>query len=157
MSFGREIIRGVRLAAILIVLGLVSLTVYRMLDLVDHEDTTNAASAPATAAPAAVKPGTKQSKGSQFFPPPPPPLPGRAVAAKPVAHGKDIIVVNVPAARESIEADAVSPVPADLPPVVAVEAPVVAQPEAPAPAPPAPVQRSNRFVRSMRRLLHIGK
>jgi hypothetical protein len=157
MQFGTEILRGVRLAAILIAIGLVSLTVYRMLDLVDDDDTASAASS-SVAAPAQAKPAVKQSKGAQFYPPPPPPLPGRAVAAKPASQGRDIVVVNVPEAHETLVADA-SPVPSDLPSAsaVAVKEPVVAEPQAAVPVPAEPTQRPNRFVRSMRRLLHMGK
>lgn len=155
MQFGPEILRGVRLAAILIAIGLVSLTVYRVLDVQDDDDTANAASTPAAAAPLPAKP-SKQSKGGQFYPPPPPPLPGRAVAAKPVSRARDVVVVNVPEARESLVADA-SALPPDLPSSPAVEAPVTPEPQAETPVPAAPVQRSNRFIRSVRHFLHIGK
>ena len=152
MQFAPEIMRGVRLAAILFAMGLIGLTVYRMLDVDDNE--TISASSPPVAAPIPAK-QVKQAKAGQVFPPPPPPLPGRAVAAKPAAQSRDIVVVGVPAARESLLADA-SALPADYPSDSAVQAAVLAEPQ-PAPAPAAPVHRSNRFVRSMRRLLHIGK
>jgi hypothetical protein len=156
MQFGAEILRGVRLAAILIAIGLVSLTVYRILQVDNDEDTTNAASAPATAT-APAKPLKQQSKGAQFYPPPPPPLPGRAVATKPAPHGRDVVVVDVPAARDSVVADA-STVPADFPSPPTVETPSSVQPQAGAvPAIAPPPQRSNKFIRSVRRFLHIGK
>jgi hypothetical protein len=158
MQFGSEILRGVRLAAILIAIGLVGLTVYRILDVEDDDDTTSAASVPAAVTPAPVKPAKQQSKGEKFYPPPPPPLPGRAVASKPAPHGRDIVVVNVPEARESLVADASVP-PSDLPSAPTVDTPVVTEtPAATPPAPaPAPVHRSNSFIRSVRRFLHIGK
>jgi hypothetical protein len=155
MQFGPEIMRGVRLAAILFAIGLIGLTVYRMLD-VDDDDTTSASSTPAVA-PLPAK-AVKQSKAGDVYPPPPPPLPGRGVQAKPAAQGRDVVVVSVPPARDAFVADAATlPSSSDLASSSPAPVAVIAQPAA-APAPDAPVQhRSNRFVRTMRRILHIGK
>jgi hypothetical protein len=154
MEFGPAILRGVRLGAILFAVGLVGLTAYRVLDVEDDED------AGSTAKPTAVASApAKAVKGpaSQFYPPPPPPLPGRAAVAKPVRQqGRDVVVVDIPAARETLlVADASATIP-DAPPDIAVQGPTLPAAEIAAiPAPPPP--RSNRFIRSVRKLLHIGK
>lgn len=155
MEFGPAILRGVRLGAIVIAVGLVGLTAYRVLD-VDDDDDVNASGAKPSASAAPAKP-VKVSGQEKFYPPPPPPLPGRAAAAKPVrTTGRDVIVVDVPAAREAMVADATA-APFVAPPDFAVQGSALPEPmlDAPVAAPPPP--RSNRFIRSVRKLLHISK
>jgi hypothetical protein len=156
MRFSTEIVRGVRLAAILIAVGLVGVTLYRMLDLVDDDDTASASSPHSVAAAAPAKP--LKSSGPKFYPPPPPPLPGRAAIAKPVQRqGRDILVVDVPAARDSsplVTADVTPPVlEPRLDPVAQA---AVSEPLADVPAAPAP-HRNNRFVRAFHRVVRIVK
>jgi hypothetical protein len=70
MTFGREILRGVRLAAILFAVFLFGLTVYRMVHITPVEE--KQPPAPAAAAPS--KPPAKpvaRSAGSDYPPPPP--------------------------------------------------------------------------------------
>ena len=64
---------------------------------------TNPPVLPSHASVAAAAPAKPvKSSGPKFYPPPPPPLPGRAAVAKPVQpQGRDIVVVDVPAARDS--------------------------------------------------------
>jgi hypothetical protein len=153
MGFSTEIMRGVRLAAILFAVGLVGITLYRMLDLVDDDDSASAASPPVVAA-APAKP--LKSSGPKFYPPPPPPLPGRAAVAKPVRQqGRDIVVVDVPIARDSVVADVTAPVlePRQDPMALAAVTP---EPLADVPPPPAP-HRNNRFVRAFHRVVRIVK
>lgn len=156
MSFSTEIVRGVRLAAILFAVGLVGITLYRMLDLVDDDDTASAAAPHSVAAAAPPKP--LKSSGPKFYPPPPPPLPGRAAVAKPVQpRGHDIVVVDVPAARDSstvAAADLTAPVlEPRLDPVAQA---AVSEPLADVPAAPSP-HRNNRFVRAFHRVVKLVK
>jgi hypothetical protein len=153
MGFNTEIMRGVRLAAILFAVGLVGITLYRMLDLVDDDDSASAASPPVVAA-APAKP--LKSSGPKFYPPPPPPLPGRAAVAKPLRpQGREIVVVDVPVARDSVAADLTAPVlePRQDPMALAAVAP---EPLADVPPPPAP-HRNNRFVRAFHRVVRLVK
>lgn len=153
MGFSTEIMRGVRLAAILFAVGLVGITLYRMLDLVDDDDSASASSPP-VAAVAPAKP--LKSSGPKFYPPPPPPLPGRAAVAKPVRpQGREIVVVDVPAARDSVTSDLTAPVlePRQDPMALAAVTP---EPLADVPPPPAP-HRNNRFVRAFHRVIRIVK
>lgn len=164
MPFGTEIMRGVRLALIVIAVGLVGITLYRVLDVeVDDDDTVSASSPPATApAPAPAAKHVKAPASGQAYPPPPPPLPGRAaaVAAKPAPRGRDIMVVDVPSGRETLMADA-SPLPES-----STSSPVSATPAVPdtsvVPAvaidTPAPVHhKTNKFVKTLRHWLHVTK
>ena len=157
MGFTTEIMRGVRLAAILFAVGLVGITLYRMLDLVDDDDSASAASPPVVAAAAPAKP--LRASGPKFYPPPPPPLPGRAAVAKPVRQqGRDIVVVDVPAARDSstltASADLTAPVlESRLDPVAQT---AISEPLADVPAAPAP-HRNNRFVRAFHRVARLIK
>ena len=156
MRFSTEIVRGVRIAAILFAVGLVGVTLYRMLDLVGDDDSASASSPPPAVASAPAKP--LKSSGPKFYPPPPPPLPGRAAVAKPVQRqGHDIVVVDVPAARDSaplVAADVTAPVlEPRLDPVAQA---AVSEPLADVPAAPAP-HRNNRFVRAFHRVARLVK
>jgi len=154
MEIGSAILRGVRLGAIVFAVGLVGLTVYRVLDVEDDDDVSASSAKSPAVASAAGKPA-KVSGGEKFYPPPPPPLPGRAAVAKPVRTGRDVMVVDVPAARETLVADASTTL-IDAPPDFAVQGPAVPVPEMVVPTPPAP-PRSNRFIRSVRKIFHITK
>jgi hypothetical protein len=98
MPFGREILRGVRLAAILFAVFLFGLTVYRMVHITPVEEKqppTPAAAGPSTpAANPAAKPPAKpvaRSSGSDYPPPPP-----RSGASAPIHRGvrKDTAVAT---------------------------------------------------------------
>jgi hypothetical protein len=154
MGLDKEIMRGVRLAAILFAVALVGITLYRILDLVDDDDSASAAS-PAVVASAPAKP--LKSSGPKFYPPPPPPLPGRAAVAKPVRpQGREIVVVDVPVARDSFTADVTAP--PVLEPRQDPMALAAVTPEPLADVPPAPApHRANRFVRAFHRVVRLVK
>jgi hypothetical protein len=138
---------------------LVGITLYRMLDLVDDVDDSGHR-APVVAAAAAPPPSKPlKSSGEKFYPPPPPPLPGRAAVARPSRpQGREIVVLDVPVARDSAALSA----PADLTaPVLEsrldpVAQAAIAEPLADVPSAPAP-QRNNRFVRAFHRVARFIK
>jgi len=88
MTFGRDILRGVRLAAILFAVFLFGLTVYRMVHITPAEEKQSSApeADPSTAAAKpAVKPAAKsvaRPSGSDYPPPPP-----RSGASAPIRRG----------------------------------------------------------------------
>jgi hypothetical protein len=154
MGLDKEIMRGVRLAAILFAVGLVGITLYRVLDLVDDDDSASAASPPVVAA---VPAKPLKSSGPKFYPPPPPPLQGRAAVVKPVRQqGRDIVVVDVPTARDSIVADVTAPPVLEPRQDAMALAAVTPEPLADVPPPPVP-HRNNRFVRAFHRVVRIVK
>jgi hypothetical protein len=173
MTFGREILRGVRLAAILFAAFLFGLTIYRMVHITPVEEKQPAAPAAAGESKPPAKPPAKpvaRSSGSDY--PPPPPRPGASALVHRgvrkntavATEGRPVVVGLSSDAFADTRIERAAPEEARAPAAEKDVAPVAASRDqdqvSDAPGPPPdqakPENRGKRWMKAVGRFFHKG-
>jgi outer membrane biosynthesis protein TonB len=161
MRFGAEILRGVRLAALVFAAVLIILTVRRVVTLDDAPAHTSASTAKPATSPEPQHVAIKGGAASKV--PPPPPTTGMAVvtakpAPAPAPKPRDVVIVGLPQEEQTIAANVPPPKPepsVEPTPAAPVTAAPVAEPEETTPE--KTEGRATKALRSVKKFFHFGK
>jgi hypothetical protein len=170
MQLGKDILRGVRMAAIVFAILLITLTSYRMLRVAPASTPQAEKPLPVAAPHPAVAAGAPAVPANAEVPPPPPPVARqvRRATRTPVVHTAPVAVLTNVEAVLTPEAAAPEPEPVPTPVVAApeqkpapLESPAYVQEPAPSPAAnpevaPQAAPRKKGLLRSMGRFLRVG-